>query len=322
MSIRVLKPGSFTTIQDAGRWGSQQFGVSASGPMDEISHRIANLLVGNPQSAATLEVTLLGPALCFEAEAAVAVAGGAPNVRLDGAPVPAGRTLHVGRGEVLTVKDLACGARCYVAVGGGIVVPEVLGSCATHVRSRLGGLLGRPLRSGDTLQIGRPPAAAGRPWAARSAQWSVSSYELARLHSADPIRVLRGRHEARFPTGVRSAFYQERFLITTQSDRMGFRLRAASAALASDAAAISEGVSFGTVQLPPDGHPIVLMADRQPTGGYPCIANVITADLPRLAQCRPGQSISFEEVTLESAYEALQVQEEFLRRLALSLQVA
>ncbi|HEX7157263.1 MAG TPA: biotin-dependent carboxyltransferase family protein [Burkholderiaceae bacterium] len=322
MNIRVLKPGSFTTIQDAGRWGSQQLGVSASGPMDEVSHRIANLLVGNPPAAATLEVTLLGPVLGFDVDAVVAVVGGTPNVRLDGSPVPAARTLQVTSGEVLTVKDLARGARCYIAVAGGIVVPEVLGSCATHARSRLGGLLGRPLRSGDVLQVGRAAAAAGRPWAARAAHWSVSSYELARLHSPDPIRVLRGRHEARFPAGVRDAFYQERFLITTQSDRMGFRLRAGSAALASHTAAISEGVSFGTVQLPPDGHPIVLMADRQPTGGYPCIANVITADLPRLAQCRPGESISFEQVTLERAYEALRGQEEFLRRLALSLQAA
>lgn len=280
--IRVLSPGLFTTVQDPGRWGFQRFGVPVAGPMDAYSHLRANRLVGNATDAATLEVTLAGPTLAFDREAVVALAGASFSVALDGAVRAADEAFEVPAGATLTVQRPSRGARAYLAVAGGIAVPLVFGSRATHVPSRLGGVEGRALQAGDVLAIG-DPAPLAQP---------------CRLPPIDlpdrgaVLRVLAGPEASDFPPGEWDRFLSARFEVHPDSNRIGYRLTRC-VIRAPEAESFSTATPMGTIQVPSGGEPIVLMADCQTSGGYARLAHVISADLGLAGQLKPGDWVEF-----------------------------
>jgi KipI family sensor histidine kinase inhibitor len=292
--VNILRPGLLTTVQDLGRWGHQGLGVPVAGPMDAVAHRVANALVGNPVDAATLESTLIGPDLRFGQETVVAIAGGDLWPMLDGADVPIGAPFRCASGSVLRFGDRRSGARAYVAFDGGVDVDPVLGSRATHVMSRMGGVQGRPLRAGDRIALG-PPTARGK----------TKPFSAPRSEGGTRLRVLPGPQADHFDGSALDALQRKRFTISAQSDRMGYRLLEAALAGHRLGDMISDVMLMGGVQIPPSGEPILLMADRQTTGGYPQLAVVITADLPLAAQLAPGDWIEFEVCRRADAIAAL-----------------
>ena len=304
--ITVLRPGLFTTIQDAGRWGYQHLGVPVSGPMDPASHRLANALLGNLPDAATLEATIIGPELRFEQDARIAITGADLQPMLEGTPVVMGSVVRCAPGSVLRFGNRRAGARAYVAVDGGIGVPPVLGSRATHVMSGLGGVAGRALRAGDRVPLRDRQSSAG------------GTARDHRIHEAGSVRlrVMAGpQSESEYADPLALQVLQEmRFIVSPQSDRMGYRLTGSALPTRRDSGEmISDATVVGAVQVPPSGQPILLMADRQTTGGYPQIAVVITADLPLAAQLVPGDSIQFELCSRAEAIAALTEQEGSVR---------
>jgi biotin-dependent carboxylase-like uncharacterized protein len=303
--LRVIKPGLLTTIQDLGRWGLQSRGVPVGGPMDVRSHRLANALVGNPPDAATLEVTMTGPELEFDDERIVAVTGGQFEITIAGRAVPGGTALKVGSGSRLIVGGRVRGARAYIAVGGGIDVPPVLGSRATNLVCALGGVEGRPLRRGDVLPVGEPPTVDLTKPEHRSPAHLPSDG-----HAR--VRVLPGPQHDRFAVDALDLLQAAPYTLDQRSDRMGFHLRGPRLSHARGADIISDATPMGAVQVPGSGLPILLMADRQTTGGYPKIATTITADLPVAGQLAPGDTISFVVCSQAEAVAALIAQERAL----------
>ncbi len=292
-SVLVLKPGMLTTIQDLGRWGFQDSGVPVAGPMDAYSHRLANRLVGNPDTAATLEITLIGPELQFDGEVTCALAGADLPARLDGAVVPMGRAWTARSGARLSLGVRRRGARAYLAVRGGFDVPPVFGSRATHLLSAMGGVGGRAIASGDRLPVG---TSAGTP---------RRGEPLARPEGGARVRVVWGPQNEYFTAAARETLVGSRFVVTPQSNRQGYRLEGPSLAHAGPADILSDATPIGSLQVPASGQPILLMADRQTTGGYPKIATVITADLPLVGQLAPGDWIEFTACSLDEARRAL-----------------
>jgi KipI family sensor histidine kinase inhibitor len=299
-TVTVVRPGLFTTVQDQGRWGHQSSGVPVSGALDLVSHRFANLLVGNPADAATLEVTLAGPELRIDREARVAVTGADLQAALDGAAIPPGVSRQCQAGSMLRFGERARGARAYVAFDGGIDTPIVLGSRATHVGAALGGFGGRALTAGDRLRIG---PAAGGPTTRINAGHPVTIAGGARL------RVLPGPQDDFFAESAFAVLEATRFLVTPQSNRTGYRLSGAAIPRVSDREMISDAAFVGGIQVPASGEPILLMSDRQTTGGYPQLATVITADLPMAGQLAPGDWVEFTRCTRAEAIAAVRDQE-------------
>lgn len=300
-SIRVLKPGMLTTVQDLGRWGLQARGVPIAGPMDRCAHRLANLIAGNRDDAATLEVTLLGPELLFEGAASFVVTGAEFDLTLDGRPVAAGEICRADSGATLRVGARRRGARAYLAIAGGLDVPRVLGSRATHVVSRMGGMDGRPLVAGDRLSIGST-AGERRPSGPRRSPCPLPA-------GGARLRVMLGPQDEYFtPAGLKT-LESSRYTITPQSDRMGYRLSGPPLEHARGADIISDATTIGALQVPASGQPILLMADRQTSGGYPKIATVITADLSIAGQLAPGDWVEFEVCTRQQAMAVLIAQE-------------
>ena len=304
-TIEVLRPGLLTTVQDLGRWGQQAIGVSVAGPMDTFSHRLANCLVGNAESAATLEITLIGPELEFDAPAIVAVCGADFDITVNGQLLSEGTSLYMTGGRIQFGRRRA-GARAYLAVRGGIQTLPVLGSRATHVVSGMGGLHGRPLTAGDRLPF--VPQAADRPLR-RAAGLTLPSCSRARL------RVLPGAQADWFEPAALSTLTTVSFRVSPRSNRMGYRLEGPPLARRRHEEPISEPLAFGAVQVPAAGEPILLMADRQTAGGYPKIASVISADLPLAGQLGPGDFIEFEWCSRQDAATALIARERPLLRL-------
>jgi antagonist of KipI len=310
MSIDVIRPGLLTSIQDMGRYGWRQFGVIVGGAMDPLALRVANLLVGNDPADAALEVTLLGPTLRFSADAVIAICGGDLAPRVHESDVPLWRPVWIRSGSELRFGAAAAGCRAYVAVAGGFDVPEVLGSRGTYFRAGFGGLAGRPLRAGDCL-ITRPASpqavhrglrlaqqAGGHPIA--STTWS-SGNTLAAYLDSPTIRASAGRQFDDFSNEEQDKFFSSEYAVTVNSDRMGYRLAGLPLRAKTEKELLSEAVIPGTVQVPSNGQPIVLMADCPVTGGYPKIAQVACVDLPVLAQLRPGAKVRFRLITISEA---------------------
>ena len=287
--IRVLSPGLQTTVQDLGRFGYTHFGVSASGAADPLALRAGNLLVGNAENAAALEMTLVGGAFEFETDAVIALTGSD-----FGAGLPLWTAVEIKAGETVRCGATRSGARAYLAVRGGIGVPKVMGSASVHVMTGAGG---RPLRAGDALPIGN--AAIRRPRAG-----SRRAPEFAR---AGPLRVTPGPQAHWFSGELYAAAYQ----VAEESNRMGIRLRG-PAIPSPPGHMLTEGVPLGAIQVPPDGQPIILFVEHQTTGGYPKPANVISADFWRLGQLRPRDGVRFERVPLDQALNLLREQEQWL----------
>jgi antagonist of KipI len=303
-AVRVLRPGLLTTIQDLGRWGYQSRGVSVAGPMDVFAHRRANLLVGNSRDAATLEVTLQGPELEFEDARLVAVSGAEFALTVDGRDVQPGAPIEVTRGSRLAFGVRRTGARAYVAIDGGIAVVPVLGSRSTHVPTRLGGLDGRPLAAGDRLPLGPPT---GRLLGRRASVARGS-----RAVREPVVRVLPGPHEGYFVPEAFDALESAPYRVDVQSNRIGFRLAGPELRHSRRPEIISEPVPIGSVQVPGSGQPIVLMADRQTTGGYPKLATVISADIGVIGQLAPGDEVRLRRCTWQEALAARISQEQAL----------
>jgi len=310
--IHVLKAGMLTTVQDLGRPGWQRHGVTPGGAVDAQALRLANVLVGNAEGAAGLEITLVGPTLRFAEPSLIAIGGAESDVTVGGVRLPAWRPVWLPRNAEVAFDVLRTGCRTYLAVAGGIAVPRVLGGRGTHLSGGFGGLEGRPLRAGDVLKIGPASAWAQRLAAALASRatisatrWEIGMGARPSYPAAPTVRVLRGPQWDWFSAGTQERFLRERFTVLQRSDRMGLRLAPAGTAPAGEGLRemLSEGVATGTVQMPPDGQPIVLLADRQTIGGYPKIAAVASIDLSMLAQLRPGDTVGFREVSLAEAQE-------------------
>jgi antagonist of KipI len=299
MALIVVRPGMLTTVQDLGRWGRQNSGVPVAGPMDAYSHRLANRLVGNPAGAAALEITLIGPELEADAETLCVIAGAEFDAAVNGAPIDALRPFVVPAGGRVRFGARRAGARATLAVAGGFDVPTVFGSRATSVVARVGPFGGRPLLAGDVLPVGRSQSGA-RLAAGRA---------LPLPHGGARVRVIRGPHDAMFTPDALATLTTARFAVTAQSNRMGYRLEGPVLVHMEAREMLSDATPIGSLQVPTSGMPILLMADRQTTGGYPKIATVITADLPVVGQLAPGDWIEFTECTREEAVDALRNQD-------------
>ena len=293
--------------------------------MDALAHRIANLLVGNAETAAALECTLLGPALEFVEESVVALGGGDLGATLEGRTVPLWTPFIVPAGSVLSFTEPRTGCRACIGVAGGIDVPLVLGSRATDLIASIGGHEGRALAAGDELPTGAPGGAADRMrdrlLAAPDRAPRAGRSLIPRYSAAPVVRIIRGPEHDRFSPASRQLLVAGEFEVTPQSNRMGLRLRGPSLSLSGLYDLHSSPVTMGTVQVPPSGDPIVLMADHQTIGGYPRIASVITVDLPLLAQAAPGARVRFREVSLADAQTLYLRREHDLRMFATGLHV-
>jgi len=302
--ILVREPGLFTTVQDLGRQGFGPMGVSPSGAADAVSLRMGNRLVGNAEGAAGLEMTLLGGTFEFPDGAVLALAGSDFGAALDGKPVELWTAFEAKPEQVLTLGPTRSGARCYLCVRGGIEVKTFLGSASTHILSGVGGFEGRALRKGDVLKIGAASGSARTP--------RLSARALKEMQPRKVLRVTPGPQEDWFPEASRRVFYENAYRVAEETNRMGIRLEGASVAKATEGELTSEGVSLGAVQVPEGGLPILLFVEQQTTGGYPKIANVISADFHSLGQLRPRDEIRFERVDWETARSLLVEQEELL----------
>lgn len=330
MSIIVERPGLLTTLQDLGRNGSQHLGVPVNGAMDEVSHRLANLLVGNDENEATLEMTLNGPTLRFEEDAVIALCGPDMGGKAGNQIVPWWRPVRVPAGTTIAFSRPEIGCRAYLAVAGGFDVPLVLGSRSTALVGGYGGFRGRALKKGDALPLRSPREAQTGRWVRSLARhhhglaypnWSVSRARMPYRVRPQIVRVVVGRHWQLFPVATREQLTQALYRVALDSDRMGYRLEGAPLERRRGGDVLSEGVVNGAVQVPPDGDPIVLMADRQTIGGYPVIAVVAGIDLPVMAQTAPGEDIQFRLVTVEESYAASAIREFQLGRVRQSLAV-
>jgi antagonist of KipI len=298
--IGVIEPGAFTTVQDLGRPGSAAAGVPPSGAFDALSLRVANELAGNPEGAAALEITMAGPLLAFETDAVVAIAGALIEHELDGKPMPPAAASLIRGGSRLRLGRTSGGLRSYLAVRGGFSVPKVLGSSSTLVSAGFGGLLGRPLAGSDHLDVGA------------SAHGPLRRLTRLPVDHDGVVRAVPGPQDDAFTPRGRDAFFSQPFAVSPRSDRAGVRLAGEPIELAGPADLDPEGLVTGAVQVPADGMPIVLGPDRPVTGGYVKIATVITADLPKIAQARPGDTLRFVEVEVEQARAAWREQQDAL----------
>ena len=297
--LTVIRPGMLTTVQDLGRWGYQRAGIPVAGPMDIYSHRLANAVVGNDETAAALEITLVGPELQARMAVTCAITGARFQVFVNDAPVPLDAPVDIPSGGRLRFGARIAGARASLAVRGGLAVPAVYGSRATSISSGIGPFGGRALRAGDELPVGagrpRRPAAA-RGTALRLPQGGAS------------LRVIQGPQAGMFEDGALRALYGSRFVVTPASNRMGYRLDGPPLNHSGGTEILSDATPVGSLQVPASGRPILLMADRQTTGGYPKIATVITADLPLAGQLAPGDWIELRQVSRPDAVDALRRQ--------------
>lgn len=309
MSITVTRAGFLTTVQDLGRTNYRAIGVSAGGALDSHALRVANLLVGNAESAAGLEITLGTIRLRFADTRLVSWCGGTSDVEGFGVRLPPGRPVLLHAGDELRATAPANGARIWLALSGGIDVPVVLGRRATDLRSGFGGLEGRTLTDGDVLALHPPPAPSAllraRIGESRLASWAAPNEWADTMPRHPFLRVTRGADSSRFDQSAIDALLHGSFHVSGDSDRMGVRLEGADVARRDREELASEAVTPGTVQVPPDGKPIVLLGDCQTVGGYPKIAHVITVDLPAAAQLRPGDLVRFAEVTVAAAQRIL-----------------
>jgi biotin-dependent carboxylase-like uncharacterized protein len=294
--IEILEPGVQTTVQDLGRRGQLRYGIPPSGALDVGAVVLANRLVGNADDAAALECTLTGPRFSVDARCAIAVTGAEVPVSVNGQAALAWRTLLLQAGDTVRIAAARSGLRSYVAFSGGLDVPLRLGSRATYLRGRLGGLDGRALRKGDRLSL----LPAELPRARNVAARAIPAYGSEAL-----VRVVLGPQDDRFTRAGIETFLSSPYQLKPQSDRMGARFAGARIEHVRGHDIVSDGIAAGSVQVPGDGQPIVLLADRQSTGGYTKIATVCSFDIGRIAQLRPGQALRFSAVSLDEAHRLL-----------------
>ena len=318
MNAVVTRAGFLTSVQDLGRTGFRQFGVSTSGALDSFALRVANVLVGNHEGAGGLEITLGGSQLRFEDERIIAWCGGEFHVQIGSRALPAGHVARVQAGDELKLGRAQIGCRCWLAISGGIDVSIVLGSRSTDLRANFGGLEGRTLRDGDQLPLG------GFRWSQTAPAAGISSWggphEWVSPGKRYPtLRFIRGVDWNRFNASTLQRLTTESFVVSPDSDRMGVRLDGPELKRDREIDLISEAVAPGTIQVPPSGSPILLLGDCQTIGGYPKIAHVITVDLAIATQLRAGDVVRFLEVSLQDADRLLLERERDLDRFRIGL---
>jgi biotin-dependent carboxylase-like uncharacterized protein len=312
-TVILHKAGLLTTVQDRGRYGYQRYGMPVSGAMDVFSLELANLLVGNNPGDSCLEVTISGPELEFTGATWVAITGADMDPHLNGQGIPMNTAVDVRPGDKLGFRGLRSGCRTYIAFAGGIAVPPVMGSRSAYLRAGIGGFQGRALIAGDELPLGDPR---GKPYLKEIPEGLIPEYR-----NEQTIRVISGPEAHYFEIAGLRNFLSTEYTVTAQSDRMGYRLTGELIRHKEGMTnIISAGISLGTVQVPGDGQPIILMADRQTSGGYARIANVITADLTLLAQLIPRFKIRFKETSLDNAQQDYISRQHTLFRLSLTKQ--
>jgi antagonist of KipI len=295
--IRIVEPGPLTTVQDRGRFGQLRHGIPPSGPVDRRAFVIANRLVGNDDTAAGLECTYMGPRFEVERPCAIAVTGAPAPVTVNKEPAPSWATIVLRAGDQVRIGAPKGGVFSYVAFAGGIDVPVVLGSRATYLKGRLGGLEGRALRSDDILQLG--------PTGDTPRMLAVERRHVPDLGSEPEIRVVLGPQAERFTEDGIAALLGSAYEMLPQSDRMGARLRGPRIGHVRGHDVISDGIPLGGIQVPGDGQPIVLLVDRQSTGGYTKVATVCSIDIARLGQVKPGHRLTFRAIEVAEAHRLL-----------------
>lgn len=309
MNARILRAGPLTSVQDLGRDGHRELGVGSAGALDSFGARVANILAGNDEGAAVIEITLGNCRIGFQDERVAAWTGGSFEVSVAGEAVPRGHMFRIGEGDELHFAMPQLGCRAWLAISGGVDVPAVLGSCSTDLRAGFGGFKGRALQDGDDVPLGRTTdAAQARVTSlrdARSADWGAPAEWVGPAQRYPILRVIRGPDWARFDRSAHDALLGEVFSATVESDRMGIRLDGCELPLLANGDLLSEAVAPGTIQVPPNGQPILLLGDCQTIGGYPKIAHVITVDLPIAAQLRAGDEVRFRETSIAEAHALL-----------------
>ena len=306
-TLILTQPGLLTTIQDRGRHGYQRYGVPVSGAMDEFALRMANILAGNDQNAAALEITLQGPTIEFLTTTWIALTGADLSPTLDDQPIPRWQSLQAQAGSTLAFGQPRDGTRTYLAVHGGIDAPIVMGSRSTYLKGQFGGLQGRALRKGDqlsTLPASQTPFTPKR---------LPKNYTAPLYGGSHRLRVILGPQQDAFDRSALSTFLDSRYKISTQSDRMGYTLEGPKIEHRSSPDIISDGNPPGAVQIPGDGAPRILLADRGTTGGYTKIASVITPDLSKLAQALPSHTVAFQQISIQEAQDTLHERETLIR---------
>ena len=306
----IEKPGLLSTIQDLGRHGYKRYGIITSGAMDQIAHRLANMLVLNPEDCETIEITMTGPVIRFQEDAVISITGAHLSPAINGHTVKMHRPLFVREGDVLSFGRAVYGIRSYLAVHGGFSIEQVMDSGSTYLKAGIGGYKGRALKKGDRLSLKKKISA--QKWNKRF-KWSTEAFYRAQCGSGETVRVIPGLQYDAFTEESHRLFVEKEFLVTPESDRMGYRLEGERLSLKEQTELISEGVSFGTIQVPADGQPIILMADSQTLGGYAKIAQVASVDYSMIAQAKPGDRLNFKMISLKEAQRLLLEQEQKLR---------
>jgi antagonist of KipI len=317
MNAIVARSGFLTSVQDLGRTGFRQFGVSTSGALDPFALRVANLLVGNDETAAGLEITLGGLHLRFEDLRMVAWCGGEFDVQIGSRDLPAGHVAHLRLGDELKFGRAEIGCRCWLAISGGIDVPVVLGSRSTDLRANFGGFEGRMLHDGDVLPL---RASSGLPTSATGVSSWTAPHDWGSPAKPNPVlRFIPGVNWNQFNDETIQRFAHNEFTVSPDSDRMGVRLVGLELKPKNELNLVSEAVAPGTIQVPSSGQPILLLGDCQTIGGYPKIAHVITVDLATAAQLRAGDHVRFSEISLADAHRLLLEREHDLERFRIGL---
>jgi antagonist of KipI len=305
----ILKPGLLTTIQDKGRKGYQQFGMPVAGAMDELSMRLANTLVGNNEFEACLETTMLGPEIQFDSETVIAITGGNLSPKINGIDAPMWRSLKVNKDDILSFGILRSGCRSYIAAAGGFSVPVVMESKSTYIRGGIGGYEGRALRKNDKISL------VGSNTDSLLIDRAIPQNELPQYSNEYTIRVILGPQEEYFTKESIDTFLSSEYVISNEADRMGYRLSGPKLEHSNGADIISDGITLGSIQVPGHGMPIIMMADRQTTGGYPKIATVISSDIHLLGQAKPGDKLKFSAISIELAHNVLKEYENSIDRI-------
>jgi len=319
--FEVVSPGFLTTVQDSGRFGYRSIGMPVTGALDQYSYKVSSLLVGNDESAACLEITLLGPTLKVHGSAIIALTGAVFQATLNEQPLPQWQAVEVKENDIITISEAKVGARGYLAVAGGFYVPMVMGSRSTYIRGKIGGFQGRPLQSGDKLEIGSPSKEPSQYVGKLIPMEYVPTYVIDADNDIITLRVIMGPQDDYFSKKGVQNFLNSTYIITADSDRMGYRLEGERIEhiRKNHTQIISDGIPLSAVQIPGDGMPIIMLADGQTTGGYPKIATVCSADLPLLAQGKPGNKVQFVAISMEEAVYLLKEQEDKLCKLRLVL---
>ena len=298
--IRIIHPGLLTTVQDDGRYGYQQFGVPVAGVMDSFAHRVSNILVENEENEGVLEVTMLGPKIEFVDEAVISITGGDLSPSINGKPIAMWNSILIQAGDILSFAGIKNGCRSYIAFAGGINVIPAMGSKSTYLKAKIGGYEGRQLKSGDILDIGTSKDLLIHLKGRMIPKKFIPNYE-----GDFEVRVVLGPQDDLFTAKGIETFLSNPYTITNECDRMGFRLDGLEIEHTQGGDIISDGIALGAIQVPGHGKPIIMMADRQTTGGYTKIGNVLWEDLSKIAQSKPGDTIRFKKVTIQEAHQRL-----------------